>query len=274
MRHVFLNVSVYISVLFAAVIMVWKKKAGGECSGSEESSGSGGQGGPPQRPVGRAPLPQQQGGGGGQGRGSANPQASHQGGHGAGYYQGCSARPQPRGGMASQQGVAPEYQGRGNAPQPRGTSQYEHRGRGGPQLRGGVHPHQYAGGRRSGGRMVGGHGADPSGGPTRLPAPELLQATQATYQASQPSPTPELSTSRFQPPDITFGQVDRQLQQLSVQGEDKPTLAIQTVASASSSKSMRFPLRPGMGRFGDKCIVKANHFYTELPDKDLHQYDV
>ena len=41
-----------------------------------------------------------------------------------------------------------------------------------------------------------------------------------------------------------------------------------------SSKALRFPLRPGMGRTGTKCMVKANHFYAELPDKDLHQYDV
>jgi eukaryotic translation initiation factor 2C len=25
---------------------------------------------------------------------------------------------------------------------------------------------------------------------------------------------------------------------------------------------------------GQRCIVKANHFFAELPDKDLHQYDV
>eukprot|EP00250_Pteridium_aquilinum_P018093 c23937_g1_i1 orf=231-3842(+) len=41
-----------------------------------------------------------------------------------------------------------------------------------------------------------------------------------------------------------------------------------------SSKKMRFPLRPGRGQTGTKCIVKANHFFAELPDKDLHQYDV
>jgi eukaryotic translation initiation factor 2C len=41
-----------------------------------------------------------------------------------------------------------------------------------------------------------------------------------------------------------------------------------------SSKGMRFPLRPGQGRTGQRCIVKANHFFAELPDKDLHQYDV
>nr|AGS47797.1 argonaute 10 [Salvia miltiorrhiza] len=42
----------------------------------------------------------------------------------------------------------------------------------------------------------------------------------------------------------------------------------------SSSKSLTFPLRPGFGQAGTKCIVKANHFFAELPDKDLNQYDV
>ncbi|XP_020104416.1 protein argonaute 10-like isoform X2 [Ananas comosus] len=42
----------------------------------------------------------------------------------------------------------------------------------------------------------------------------------------------------------------------------------------SSSKTLRFPSRPGLGRAGTRCIVKANHFLTELPDKDLAHYDV
>ncbi|CAA0823030.1 Protein argonaute 10 [Striga hermonthica] len=42
----------------------------------------------------------------------------------------------------------------------------------------------------------------------------------------------------------------------------------------SSSKSLNFPARPGFGQLGTKCIVKANHFFAELPDKDLNQYDV
>lgn len=41
-----------------------------------------------------------------------------------------------------------------------------------------------------------------------------------------------------------------------------------------SSKALRFPQRPGLGQAGMKCIVKANHFLAQLPDKDLHQYDV
>jgi eukaryotic translation initiation factor 2C len=38
--------------------------------------------------------------------------------------------------------------------------------------------------------------------------------------------------------------------------------------------SYKFPHRPGSGHLGTRCLVKANHFLAELPDKDLHQYDV
>ncbi|PNX82634.1 protein argonaute 10-like, partial [Trifolium pratense] len=41
----------------------------------------------------------------------------------------------------------------------------------------------------------------------------------------------------------------------------------------TSSKSLSFAQRPGYGQVGTKCIVKANHFFAELPDKDLNQYD-
>lgn len=42
----------------------------------------------------------------------------------------------------------------------------------------------------------------------------------------------------------------------------------------TSSKSLSFAPRPGFGSVGTKCIVKANHFFAQLPDKDLNQYDV
>ncbi|XP_017223229.1 protein argonaute 10 isoform X2 [Daucus carota subsp. sativus] len=42
----------------------------------------------------------------------------------------------------------------------------------------------------------------------------------------------------------------------------------------SSSKSLSFAQRPGYGQLGTKCIVKANHFFAELPEKDLNHYDV
>lgn len=41
-----------------------------------------------------------------------------------------------------------------------------------------------------------------------------------------------------------------------------------------ASKDMTFPRRPGFGQVGAKCVVKANHFLAQLPDKDLNQYDV
>ncbi|MQM06013.1 hypothetical protein Taro_038830 [Colocasia esculenta] len=41
-----------------------------------------------------------------------------------------------------------------------------------------------------------------------------------------------------------------------------------------SSKGVAFARRPGYGQAGTKCIVKANHFLAQLPDKDLNQYDV
>ncbi|XP_072983781.1 protein argonaute PNH1-like [Typha latifolia] len=46
------------------------------------------------------------------------------------------------------------------------------------------------------------------------------------------------------------------------------------VGPPASSKAITFPRRPGFGQVGTRCIVKANHFLAELPDKDLIQYDV
>ncbi|GFY85026.1 Stabilizer of iron transporter SufD / Polynucleotidyl transferase [Actinidia rufa] len=42
----------------------------------------------------------------------------------------------------------------------------------------------------------------------------------------------------------------------------------------SSSKCLSFAPRPGFGQLGTKCVVKANHFFTELPNKDLSHYDL
>lgn len=41
-----------------------------------------------------------------------------------------------------------------------------------------------------------------------------------------------------------------------------------------SSKGIGFCQRPGFGQIGTRCLVKANHFLVQLPDKDLVQYDV
>jgi len=72
--------------------------------------------------------------------------------------------------------------------------------------------------------------------------------------------------------EVSSGHVQQQFQQLAIRGQTSTSQEIQV--APASSKSLRFPLRPGKGTYGDRCIVKANHFFAELPDKDLHQYDV
>uniref|UniRef100_A0A0E0K7C3 Uncharacterized protein n=1 Tax=Oryza punctata TaxID=4537 RepID=A0A0E0K7C3_ORYPU len=82
-------------------------------------------------------------------------------------------------------------------------------------------------------------------------APELRQAIMEAPRPSelaQPSPTPP---------------------------QDQPVDTTTTPHHIpSSSKSIRFPLRPGKGTIGTRCMVKANHFFAHLPNKDLHHYDV
>ncbi|MBA0713568.1 hypothetical protein Golax_012594, partial [Gossypium laxum] len=167
------------------------------------------------------------------------------------------------GGYSTGRGLVPQSQqtGRGGysaGGRGRGTSQqqfaerppeYQGRGRGGPPQQGGR------------GRGSGGSGGGPfHGGPSQPPYPELHQATQpfhgpASFEAGSSSRPPEHAPLA---------------QSLNI--PEEAGQAIQPVPS--SSKSVRFPLRPGKGCTGTKCIVKANHFFAELPDKDLHQYDV
>ncbi|GER38448.1 argonaute 1 [Striga asiatica] len=228
---------------------------GGESSESQETTGAG-RGGP-QRPPAQHQLPQAQqahqpqGGG----RGWAGPHRGGYGGRGGGGGRGPAQQPYYGGPHDyNQQGPQDQVQGRGRG---RGGPHYQQRG---PPGRG-----AYSGGRES----------SSSGGQSRPPAPELYQATKSPYQStsSQPGGPGSSSSSPFSmassPPEPTQVEVAEQMQQLSVQ-EVGPTQEI----PPASSKSMRFPLRPGKGSFGIRCIVKANHFFAELPDKDLHQYDV
>ncbi|XP_059453040.1 protein argonaute 1 [Corylus avellana] len=222
----------------------------GESSQSQQEASGGGSGrGYQQRAPESAPPQQQQGGGGGYqgGRGWA-PQGSR-GGYGGGY----------GGGRGGGRGMPPQQQYGAGPPE------YQGRGRGGPPQQGG------RGGYGVGGRggMSGGRGGGPSsGGPSRPQDPALRQATQVPHHPGVvlSQPTPSEASSSSQPPDVS--QVVQQVEQLDIQEGQQ----IQPVPP--SSKSMRFPLRPGKGKTGTMCIVKANHFFAELPDKDLHQYDV
>ncbi|XP_057951537.1 protein argonaute 1 [Malania oleifera] len=236
----------------------------GESSGTPEGSGGSGRGS--QRPPERT-TPAQQGGAGGGGAAGG-----YHGGRGwapgRGGYGGARSGGSQRGGIAPQQyGGPPEYQVRGrgvSSSQQPPAAQYESGGRrrgGGPSM--GV------------GRGVVSYPGDPS---ARSSVPELHQAIQSPYQAgvTLPQTVPygqqaglhsEASSSK--PPEQS--QVTQQLQQLTIEQEGAPSQAVQPLPS---SKSMRFPPRPGKGSTGIRCIVKANHFFAELPDKDLHQYDV
>ncbi|KAK9690038.1 hypothetical protein RND81_09G100100 [Saponaria officinalis] len=53
----------------------------------------------------------------------------------------------------------------------------------------------------------------------------------------------------------------------------KDKLAVSTPAP-SSSKAVKPPLRPGFGRLGLKCSVRANHFLVQLSDRDFYHYDI
>ncbi|KAL1568351.1 argonaute 1B [Salvia divinorum] len=221
---------------------------GGESSESQESGSglSGVQHSPAQQqPQSQLQQPQQQGGYQGAGRGWA-PQLGAYGGRGGGR-------------TAPQQyyGGAPEYQ--------------QGQGRGGQQHSRGGAPRR--------GAFVGGREAPSAGGPSRPPAPELHQATQSPYQAVTTKPSSygrpdEMftgeSSSTHAPDPLQISEVTEQIQDLSIQQEVTPGQHMQP----ASSKSLRYPLRPGKGTYGSKCVVKANHFFAELPDKDLHQYDV
>ncbi|XP_044950793.1 protein argonaute 1C-like [Hordeum vulgare subsp. vulgare] len=100
-------------------------------------------------------------------------------------------------------------------------------------------------------RGAGPSSAAPAAGPLTRLAPDLRQAIEqpcppAPAAPSQPPPTPS---------------------------ERLPAQAVEAAIPASS-KAIRFPLRPGKGSAGTRCMVKANHFIAQLPDKDLHHYDV
>lgn len=43
---------------------------------------------------------------------------------------------------------------------------------------------------------------------------------------------------------------------------------------SSSCKTLVPPSRPGYGKLGTKCVVKANHFLADISVSDLSQYDV
>lgn len=273
--------------------MVRKKRnqnpGGGESSQPQEGGGGSDQSSQRSSPApAPAPAPQQyyEGGRGGgpggyQGGGGGGPGGYQGGGGGPGGYQGGRAWAQqgPQGGQRGYggggggrgRGMPPQQQYGYGGPSPSPSQAPEFRGRSrGGQGGGG------RGGTGSGGSGRGRWGGGPSfgGGSARPSVPDLHQATSAPYVAGvTPQATGPAPSSSYEPqPSVLV----EPLHQMTIQQEGVPAPSpgntIQPIPA--SSKSVRFPLRPGKGTTGIKCIVKANHFFAELPDKDLHQYDV
>lgn len=156
--------------------------------------------------------------------------------------------PQP----AGRGGRGGSHQGRGGGRQSRPDEAQQQQPRG--HARGGTRDHPHPA-----------RAAAPSSTGSASPlAPELRQAMEAPHELAQTSPMqPGPSQSS---PEIDPGEEHKPVEASAGHGI--------VPAIPSSSKSVRFPLRPGNGSLGTKCLVKANHFFTELPDKDLHHYDV
>ncbi|KAG0492052.1 hypothetical protein HPP92_005140 [Vanilla planifolia] len=176
--------------------------------------------------------------------GSASQQ--QQGGRGEGHYKARGGQP-THGGFVHQQStnMTMEYHPRG------GQSRGE--------------PLHYRGGFGGAAYVPGRHGAHLSAAePTGLLLPELHQATQAPNEAA-PVRLPVASSLSSDVAAVTL-----QVEQVSLKSEPAANQAV----VPASSKSVRFPSRPGKGSYGAKCVVKANHFFAELPNKVLYQYDV
>ncbi|CAN6481470.1 unnamed protein product [Victoria cruziana] len=179
------------------------------------------------------------------------------------------------------------YQGRGWVPQPVYAARGAPRGPAPPysgqpsQQPGGAHP-QYGGRRRGGGG--GGQRGPPqspgmsgSVGRSTSVNPDLRQAVQQYGSISSTAQFVQVAGSHGPG---SSSAAPRQSEELPLH-EEFQQLALSPIEASSeqapppsSSKAMRFPLRPGKGQTGIKIIVKANHFFADLPDKDLHQYDV
>ncbi|KAE8785443.1 Protein argonaute 1B [Hordeum vulgare] len=103
--------------------------------------------------------------------------------------------------------------------------------------------------------------------------PSCTKPPHVQYQAPMVSPSASGAGSSSQSlAEVSSGQVQQQFQNFAIVDQSSTSQGSQL--APASSKSVRFSLRPGKGTHGDRCVVKANHFFAKLPDKDLHQYDV
>ncbi|KAF9624717.1 hypothetical protein IFM89_013255 [Coptis chinensis] len=266
--------------------MVRKKRSeatGGEESSEGQSSSGGGRGGaqaPPSRGGGRGGAQAPPSSGGGRG-GAQAPPSSGGGRPGPPVQQQYPPLQQGGGRGAGQQGgrgwgpSQPQQGGRGGysgGPQGGAPFQPQQGGRGGyaggPQGHGGYSPQGGMAAPPQFGALPTGYQGRGQPPPMQVPQPRAVGVGGGFTGGPGGPPLPELHQAKA--PALSSPAVAQQLQQLAIEPQEAPSQAIAPV----SSKSLRFPLRPGKGKNGTKCVVKANHFFAELPDKDLHQYDV
>ncbi|KAL3702460.1 hypothetical protein R1sor_020482 [Riccia sorocarpa] len=147
--------------------------------------------------------------------------------------------------------------------------------RGGEPLRGGQHPRGGFPGQYS--RGPGTHSGQQG---ISVPAPQLFPPLGPSEQYAQPvrAPSPHLAPGAQTAGAVPAPPLETKIGELSLQeaapGEVVAPSSPVRQPPPASSKALRFPLRPNKGQLGIRIVVKANHFFAELPNKDLHQYDV
>lgn len=97
------------------------------------------------------------------------------------------------------------------------------------------------------------------------PVVQPAAAVPAAYTASSSSSAEVLGNEMEK---MTIGSSAGPSGQQAVMSQQPPT------QPPSSSRALVLPVRPGYGRGGRRCIVRANHFLVKVTDNDLHHYDV
>ncbi|KAL8501279.1 hypothetical protein ACS0TY_020723 [Phlomoides rotata] len=176
-----------------------------------------------------------------------------------------SGRGRARGGG---RGVQPSP-GRGAQPSPgRGAQMPLNAGRGQQPSRGG--------GSSGRGRGGGGNNVPPPYAAPYQPSPAQSVASvsheveKLSLQASSSTQPPVMAN----PPPVQPASVTANLPPAQPEAVSANPATLSQGSAPASSKAVRNPTRPGFGKFGQKILVKANHFLVTVADRDLHHYDV
>ncbi|KAM0923115.1 hypothetical protein ACQ4PT_005689 [Festuca glaucescens] len=119
-----------------------------------------------------------------------------------------------------------------------------------------------------------GRGKGHAGQPRKQPLQSSVAQPKAETPAAAAVPPPEASKKCGGRRRGGRGRA-RTVEPRPASGPAVPAAATRAVIGPPvTSKGLAFCRRPGFGAVGARCVVKANHFLTEIPDKDLTQYDV